>query len=156
MNCDTNYKMNPPLRTMQDVKAIEKGLIEGVIDVIATDHAPHAESEKRMNFKNAPFGIIGLETALPLSLKLVHDKKISISKLISLMSTRPSEIINIPKGSLKKGLDADLVIFDMNKTVVVDKNKMHSKSKNTPFNGIKLKGKVIRTILKGKTVYSSN
>jgi len=156
LNCDTNYKMNPPLRTMQDVKAIEKGLIEGVIDVIATDHAPHAESEKRMNFKNAPFGIIGLETALPLSLKLVHDKKISISKLISLMSTRPSEIINIPKGTLKKGSDADLVIFDMNKPVVVDKNKMHSKSKNTPFNGIKLKGKVIRTILKGKTVYSSN
>tara|TARA_B100000482_G_C12477575_1_gene247398 strand:- start:465 stop:683 length:219 start_codon:yes stop_codon:yes gene_type:complete len=72
------------------------------------------------------------------------------------MSTRPSEIINIPKGTLKKGSDADLVIFDMNKPVVVDKNKMHSKSKNTPFNGIKLKGKVIRTILKGKTVYSSN
>lgn len=154
-NFNSNYKMNPPLRSRKDVKAIEKGLIDGVIDIIATDHAPHSEKEKSLGFKKAPFGIIGLETALPLSLKLVHEKKISLSKLISLMSTKPSEIINIKRGTLKKGSNADLVIFDINKIVTIDKNNMNSKSKNTPFNGSKLKGKVLKTILKGKTVYSS-
>ena len=147
--------MNPPLRDKRDVSAIKRGLIDGTIDIIATDHAPHSAKEKKAGFKNAPFGITGLETALPLSLKLVHDKKISLSNLISLMSTRPSKIININRGSLKKGLDADLVIFDMNRKITIDKKTMYSKSKNTPFHGIKLKGKVIRTILKGKIVYSS-
>ena len=154
-DCDSNYKMNPPLRDKRDVSAIKRGLIDGTIDIIATDHAPHSAKEKKAGFKNAPFGITGLETALPLSLKLVHDKKISLSNLISLMSTRPSKIININRGSLKKGLDADLVIFDMNRKITIDKKTMYSKSKNTPFHGIKLKGKVIRTILKGKIVYSS-
>jgi len=154
-DCDSNYKMNPPLRAKRDVVAIKRGLIDGTIDVIATDHAPHSAEEKKAGFKNAPFGITGLETALPLSLKLVHDKKISLSNLISLMSTKPSKIININRGSLRKGLHADLVIFDMNRKIIIDKKMMYSKSKNTPFDGIKLKGKVIRTILKGKTVYSS-
>ena len=107
-----------------------------------------------MSFKNAPFGIIGLETALPLSLKLVHDKKISISKLISLMSTRPSEIINIPKGSLKKGLDADLCIFDLDQPWKVDVSKLKSKSKNAAIENRKLQGKVLMTYLKGESVFN--
>ena len=154
--CSPNYKMNPPLRTKKDVSAIVKGLKQGVIDIIATDHAPHTEKEKALGFKNAPFGIIGLETALPLSLSLVHKKIITLSDLIYKMSTKPCEIINIDRGNLKKGSIADIVIFDMERKVKIDKAAMYSKSSNTPFNGINLKGKVLRTILKGKTVYSSS
>ena len=155
-DCDPNFKMNPPLRSREDVDAIVQGLSDGTIDIIATDHAPHAEKEKKKGFKKAPFGIIGLETALPLSLSLVEKKSVSLSKLIRIMSTKPAEIINIKRGSLKKGFKADIVIFDKNKKVRVNKELMYSKSRNTPFNGIKLKGKVIRTIVNGKTVYTSN
>ena len=116
----------------------------------------HAEIEKKKGFKKAPFGIIGLETALPLSLSLVDKKKVSLSKLIRIMSTKPAEIINIKRGSLRKGFKADIVIFDKNKKIIVNKGLMYSKSRNTPFDGIKLKGKVIRTIVNGKTVYTSN
>lgn len=156
LNCDPNYKMNPPLRTKADVRAIVKGLADDVVDIIATDHAPHSEDEKKIGFKKAPFGIIGLETALSLSLKLVHSKKVSLTSLIYKMSTKPSEIIKINRGTLRKGSVADVVIFDINKKVKIDKKIMHSKSTNTPFDGIQLKGKVIRTILNGKTVYNSN
>ena len=155
-NCDSNFKMNPPLRSKEDVTAIMNGIADGTIDIIATDHAPHAEKEKKKGFISGPFGIIGLETALPLSLNLVRKKKISVSNLINIMSTKPSEIINIDRGSLKKGFKADVVIFDKNKKIIVNKELMYSKSKNTPFNGMKLKGKVIRTIVNGKTVYTSN
>ena len=155
-NCDANYKMNPPLRFREDVEAIILGLKNNVIDVIATDHAPHSEKEKSLGFKKAPFGIIGLETALPLSLNLVHKKIISLSDLIYKMSTRPSEIININRGSLKKGSIADIVIFDMNAKNKIDKSTMYSKSKNTPFHGFNLKGRVVRTIVGGRTVFNSS
>ena len=153
--CDPNFKMNPPLRSKEDVRSIVKGIKEDVIDIIATDHAPHTAKEKSAGFEKAPFGIIGLETALPLSLKLVENKKVSLSKLIYKMSTKPSEIININRGTLKVGSEADIVIFDINKKVKVNKNKMFSKSRNTPFDGQNLKGKVIRTICSGRTVYKS-
>ena len=155
-NCDANYKMNPPLRFREDVEAIILGLKNNVIDVIATDHAPHSEKEKSLGFKKAPFGIVGLETALPLSLNLVHKKIISLSDLIYKMSTRPSEIININRGSLKKGSIADIVIFDMNAKNKIDKSTMYSKSKNTPFHGFNLKGRVVRTIVGGRTVFNSS
>lgn len=154
--CNSNYKMNPPLRTREDVESIILGLKHNVIDIIATDHAPHSEKEKSVGFKKSPFGIIGLESSLPLSLNLVHEKIISLSDLIYKMSTKPSEIININRGSLKKGSIADIVIFDMNAKIKIDKNKMFSKSKNTPFHGFDLKGKVIRTILRGKTVFNAS
>tara|TARA_Y100001936_G_C16094023_1_gene689814 strand:- start:7814 stop:9094 length:1281 start_codon:yes stop_codon:yes gene_type:complete len=154
-NCSPDYKMNPPLRTKKDVKAIIDGLKENVIDIIATDHAPHTAKEKSVGFAKAPFGIIGLETALPLSLNLVHTKKISLSDLIYKMSTKPSEIININRGTLKVGSEADIVIFDINAKVKINKNSMLSKSKNTPFDGHNLKGKVIRTICSGRTVFKS-
>lgn len=156
LDCHPNYKMNPPLRTKKDVEAIINGIVDGTIDVIATDHAPHTDKEKKAGFKKAPFGIIGLETALPLALNLVRKKKITLTKLIYIMSTKPSEIIKIKRGSLKKGFKADIVIFDKNKNITIDKDKMKSKSKNTPFHGVKLKGKVIKTIVNGKTVYTSS
>jgi dihydroorotase len=155
-DCDPNYKMNPPLRFREDVEAIILGLKDNTIDVIATDHAPHSEKEKSLGFKKAPFGIIGLETALPLSLDLVHKKALSLSDLIYKMSTRPSEIININRGSLKKGSIADIVIFDMNAKNKIDKSTMYSKSKNTPFHGFNLKGRVVRTIVGGRTVFNSS
>ena len=155
-DCDANYKMNPPLRFREDVEAIILGLKNNVIDVIATDHAPHSEKEKSLGFKKAPFGVIGLETALPLSLSLVHKKIISLSDLIYKMSTRPSEIININRGSLKKDAIADIVIFDMNAKNKIDKSTMYSKSKNTPFHGFDLQGRVVRTIVGGRTVFNSS
>ena len=155
-DCDANYKMNPPLRFRDDVEAIILGLKNNVIDVIATDHAPHSEKEKSLGFKKAPFGVIGLETALPLSLSLVHKKIISLSDLIYKMSTRPSEIININRGSLKKDSIADIVIFDMNAKNKIDKSTMYSKSKNTPFHGFDLQGRVVRTIVGGRTVFNSS
>jgi len=148
--------MNPPLRFREDVEAIILGLKNNIIDVIATDHAPHSEKEKSLGFKKAPFGVVGLETALPLSLSLVHKKIISLSDLIYKMSTRPSEIININRGSLKKDSIADIVIFDMNAKNKIDKSTMYSKSKNTPFHGFDLQGRVVRTIVGGRTVFNSS
>lgn len=152
---DTNAKMNPPLRSKKDRKAVIEGLKDDTLDAIATDHAPHSEDEKKVEFDLAPFGIVGLETALPLSLKLVEDGVLSLDKVISKLTNVPSEILNLGKGTLEIGSAADIVIFDPEKEITVDKNKFHSKAKNSPFDGWKLKGSIEYTIVNGKIVYSA-
>lgn len=150
---DTNMKMNPPLRTKEDVQALKEGLKDGTIDVVATDHAPHTDSEKDVEFEHAPFGVIGLETALSVSsMELVDTKVLSWSELIARMSRNPSKILGLDKGSLKKGLAADIVIFDPQKEYTYKKNSIESKSKNSPFIDWKLKGKVTHVFVSGKPV----
>jgi dihydroorotase len=154
LDYDTNAKMNPPLRSQEDVEAVREGLKDGTIDVIATDHAPHSEDEKKVEFDLAPFGISGLETALPLSLKLVKDGVLTLPELIKKLTSIPAGIIGIDRGTLRVGAVADVVIFDPDKTVMVDRNKFRSKGKNTPFHGWELSGCVLYTIVGGKVVFS--
>jgi dihydroorotase len=151
---DTNTKINPPLRTQQDLEAIIDGIKDGTIDCIASDHAPHTLEEKSKEFDLAPFGIIGLETLLPLSITyLYHKNKISLSKIISKFTLNPAKIFGLEKKSLSLGNVADITIFDPEEEFVV-KNFV-SKSCNSPFIGWKLKGKVKYTICNGKIVFSS-
>ena len=151
---DTNAKMNPPLRGKKDREAVIEALKDGTLDAIATDHAPHSEDEKKVEFDLAPFGIVGLETALPLSLKLVEDGALTINQMISKLTNSPSDVLNLGKGTLKIGDDADVVIFDPEQEITIDRESFHSKSKNSPFDGWKLKGKVNYTIVNGEIVYS--
>ncbi|MEW6145970.1 MAG: dihydroorotase [Thermodesulfobacteriota bacterium] len=151
---DTNAKMKPPLRSETDRDAVREGLADGTIDIIATDHAPHSEDEKMVEFDQAPFGIVGLETALPLSLKLVEDGVLTLNQMIAKLTHLPSAIISVDKGTLSPGVQADIVIFDPEKQVKIDREKFRSKSRNTPFNGWDLKGAVLYTIVNGNIVYS--
>lgn len=151
---DANYRMNPPLRTAEDIEAIKEALADGTIDAIATDHAPHTEQEKS-DFERAPNGVTGLETSLAVGLThLVRTNIIPLSKLIYIMSTAPAKILRINAGTLKEGAPADIVIFDENQEWTVDPVKLHSRSKNTPFAGHTLTGRVKYTICAGKTVYN--
>lgn len=154
LNYDTNAKVNPPIRSPEDVDAIREGLKDGTIDVIATDHAPHSEDEKKVEFDLAPFGISGLETGLPLALKLVQDGVLTLPELIRKLTINPANIIRINRGTLKVGSVADVVVFDPNKSITVDRNKFRSKGKNSPFHGWQLSGSVLYTIVGGKVVFS--
>lgn len=147
---NTNAKVNPPLRTQKDIEAIKQGIIDGTIDVIATDHAPHHKDEKHQEFDKSPFGISGIETALSLSLRLVHEGIITLSQLVEKMAVAPSQILNVNKGSLKIGSDADITIVDINKEWKVDSESFVSLGKNTPFDGWVLKGMPVITICNGK------
>ncbi|MFQ3573041.1 MAG: dihydroorotase [Thermodesulfovibrionales bacterium] len=147
---DTNAKVNPPLRTLEDVYAIKEGLRDGTIDVIATDHAPHHKDEKLLEFDKSPFGISGLETALSLALNLVDEAVLSMSDLVLKMSKNPASILGLTGGSLKVGSDADITVIDTEKEFLVSEETIYSKGKNTPFLGQTLKGKVVFTIAKGK------
>lgn len=150
---DTNAKVNPPLKSKKDVKAILKGLKDGVIDVIATDHAPHNIEEKNIEFDSASSGMVGLETALALVLtKLVNTKVLSLKEAVKKLTAGPAKVLNLDKGTLKVGVDADVIIVDPKTEWTVDASKFASKSKNTPFNGWKLKGKVLYTIVSGKVI----
>ena len=150
---DTNTKVNPPLREPEDVEAIKKGLADGTIDAIATDHAPHTDSEKDVEFDFAPFGIIGLETALGLSvLELVDKKVLSWSGLIAKLSSNPAAILGIGRGSLKKGSPADIVIIDPAAKYIYKKESIESKSKNSPFIGWELKGRAVSVLVGGENV----
>jgi len=153
---DTNTKMSPPLRAIDDVEAIKEGLQDGTIDIIATDHAPHDIADKQVEYQNACFGIVGLETALPLSLKLVDEKILSMGDVIKKLTSAPADIFNLKAGSLSLGNEADILIFNPSLEYSIDISKFHSKSKNSPFDGWKVKGKVIHTLVKGKTAYSAN
>jgi len=153
---DTNTKMSPPLRAIDDVEAIKEGLRDGTIDIIATDHAPHDITDKQVEYQNACFGIVGLETALPLSLKLVDEKILSMGDVIKKLTSTPADIFNLKAGSLSLGNEADILIFNPNLEYSIDISKFHSKSKNSPFDGWKVKGQVIHTLVKGKTAYSAN
>jgi dihydroorotase len=145
---NTMAKMNPPLRTAEDVAAIKQGLKDGTIDVIATDHAPHGTDEKSVEFDAAPFGIVGLETSVGLSLKLVQDGVLTMSQLIERMSTAPCRIVK-KVGTLSMGAVADITIIDPNKEWTVNAAEFRSRSRNTPFDGWKLKGRAVQTIVGG-------
>jgi len=147
-------KINPPLRTEQDVQGIIAGLKDGTIDAIATDHAPHSEEEKSRPLTKAPSGAVGLETSLALSLTaLYHTKQLTLPEVIRRMSTNPADILHLPKGRMSIGVDADLVIFDPDEQWVVDPEKFASKGRNTPFIGCKVRGKVKYTIVGGEIIY---
>lgn len=154
--CDgfnTLAKVNPPLRTQKDVEAIIEGLKDGTIDIIATDHAPHHKDEKNVEFALAANGMVGFETALPLSITyLVKPGHLTMEQLVEKMCVNPSKILGLNKGSIEVGSSADLTIIDMDEEFIVDINKFSSKSKNSPFNGFKLQGTVYYTIVEGNVV----
>src|SRR6186713_1823606 len=149
---DTNTKMNPPLRETADRDAMLSGIVDGSVDVIATDHAPHHYDEKNVEFDRAPFGIVGLETAVSLSLdKLVHTGLIGLSRMVELMSVNPAKILHVPGGSLAPGSPADITIIAPDLRVRVQAAAMRSRSKNTPFDGWELRGGVAATVVGGRT-----
>ncbi len=150
---DTRYKVNPPLRTSEDVAEIKKGLADGVIDVIATDHAPHDSLEKDVEFDNAAFGMIGLQTALPLTLELVRDGVITLPDAIRKLSSNGAAVLGIPGGEIKEGGIADLAIIDVDCEYGFEEKDILSKSKNSPFLGRMLKGRCDLTMVGGKIVY---
>jgi dihydroorotase len=151
---DTCVKMNPPLRGEMDRDAMLQGIVDGTIDAIATDHAPHHYDEKDVEFDRAPFGITGLETAVSLSLdRLVHSGAITLTRLIELMALNPARILNAPGGSLSEGAPADITILAPDLRVTVSVATMRSKSKNTPFDGWQLRGGVAATVVGGRVVY---
>ena len=151
---DTNYKMNPPLRTKEDVEALKQGMKDGIMEVISTDHAPHAFEEKNTSMKKAPFGIVGLETAACLTHnELVLGGVLTPMQMAECMSYNPARIMKFDAGDIAPGKLADVVIFDPNETYTIDKNKFASKGRNTPFDGKKVTGKVKYTLCNGKIVY---
>lgn len=147
-------RVNPPLRTMLDVKGILAGLKDGTIDVIATDHAPHSAEEKARPLTRAPSGMVGLETSLALTLTaLYHTGKMDLPSIIRRMTTNPADILRLPKGRMSLGVDADLTIFDPDEEWIIDPEQFASKGRNTPFAGRTVKGKVKYTIVKGRIIY---
>ncbi len=151
---DTNFKMNPPLRTKADVQALKEGLRDNIMDVIATDHAPHTLEEKTTSMEKAPFGIVGLETAACLTYtELVLGGYLTPMQMAEKMSYNPANVLGIDKGDISPGKIADIVIFDPNVTYQIDKNQFAGKSKNTPFDGRTVTGKVKYTLVNGKVVY---
>ncbi|HVG01426.1 MAG TPA: dihydroorotase [Nitrospira sp.] len=150
---NTHAKMNPPLRTWQDVQASKEGLRDGTIDVIATDHAPHATQEKQQEFTEAPFGIVGLETALPLTLALVEEGVLTVESAVEKLATAPAKAFSLDAGTLAVGAPADVTILDLQAPWEVDPSRFRSKSRNTPFAGWKVKGRVMTTLVSGRVVY---
>ena len=154
---DTNYKMNPPLRARQDVEALIEGVADGTITLLGSDHAPHAFFEKEVEFDRAPFGILGLETELGLFLTiLVHrTKAIDLNRLIMMYTVNPATLVRLPKGTLGAGADADITIIDPDLEWTFRKQDSFSLSRNTPFDGWELKGRAVRTIVAGKTIWKA-
>jgi len=154
---DGNFKMKPPLRERPDVEAVTRGLLSGAIDCVATDHAPHAGDEKMQEFERCPFGIIGLETAVALSLEqLYHSGRCSVSHLVKLFTVNPRRILGLDKGTLRPGSAADVTILSLDHDWTYDVTKSPSKSSNTPFHGRKFKGGPVATMVAGKFVWNSN
>ena len=154
-DADTNYKMNPPLRTKEDVEALKEGLRDNIMDVISTDHAPHTFDDKNTSMKKAPFGIVGLETAACLTYsELVLGGYLTPMQMAEKMSYNPAKIVGIDKGDIQPGKKADIVIFDPKETYTIDKNKFASKGRNTPFHGRKVTGRVKCTICDGNVVFN--
>ena len=151
---DPNTKMYPPLRTAADVEALRQALKDGTIDAIATDHAPHDLADKEVEFDQAPVGIIGLETALPLTLQLVNAGVLSLPEAIAKLTWGPSQVLGLAKGTLRVGADADVTLIDAQTEFVVDRREFRSKSRNSPFHGWTLKGRAVMTLCAGKVVYS--
>ena len=153
---DGNFKMNPPLRAREDMEALIKGLQDDIMDVISTDHAPHSAEEKAKDLEHAPFGIVGLETSVALTVtNLVKNGYLTPMQMAAKMSYNPAKVLGIPKGTLDEGKIADITIIDPDKEYTIDVNTFESKGKNTPFDGYKVSGEVEYTILNGKVVYSN-
>lgn len=153
---DGNFKMNPPLRAREDMEALIKGLQDNIMDVISTDHAPHSAEEKAKDLEHAPFGIVGLETSVALTVtNLVKKGYLTPMQMAAKMSYNPAKVLGIPKGTLDEGKIADITIIDPDKEYTIDVNTFESKGKNTPFDGYKVSGEVEYTILNGKVVYSN-
>jgi dihydroorotase len=154
-NFDTNCKMNPPLRSNRDVAALLEGIADGTLEILASDHAPHAKFEKEVEFDAAPFGIIGLETELGLFLDLlVHKKKtIEMPRVIEMLTVNPARLLGLDAGTLSEGASADITLIDPSLEWTVEADAFQSASRNTPFDGWKLKGRAVRTIVRGKTVW---
>ncbi|MGC2657656.1 MAG: amidohydrolase family protein, partial [Bryobacteraceae bacterium] len=154
---DGNYKMKPPLRESGDVSAVAQGLMNGAVDAIATDHAPHPGDEKMQEFERCPFGIIGLETAIGLSLeRLYHNGGIGLSHLVGLFTANPARILSLDRGTLKTGAPGDVTIFGLSHRWDYDVNNSASKSRNTPFNGHHFTGGPIATVVSGKIVWRAD
>ena len=153
---DGNFKMNPPLRAREDMEALIKGLQDDIMDVISTDHAPHSAEEKAKDLEHAPFGIVGLETSVALTVtNLVKKGYLTPMQMAAKMSYNPAKVLGIPKGTLDEGKIADITIIDPDKEYTIDVNTFESKGKNTPFDGYKVSGEVEYTTLNGKVVYSN-
>ncbi|MCL5746611.1 MAG: dihydroorotase [Acidobacteria bacterium] len=152
---DSNFKMKPPLRTVEDAAGVVEGLVSGAIDVIASDHAPHAGSEKMQEFERCPFGIIGLETSLAVALEvLVHPGKLPLMRLVELMSLGPARVLNLDRGRLVPGAVADITLFNPELVWTYDVNRSYSKSRNTPFHGRTFRGAPVATMVNGQFVWS--
>jgi len=152
---NTNAKMNPPLRTQRDVDAVRAGLADGTIDVIASDHAPHHRDEKQVEFDQASNGIVGLETALPLALRMAEETHIPLERLVAAMSTNPARILHVPGGSLAVGAVADVTVVDPAHEWTVDASRFRSKGRSTPFDGMHMRGQAVATIVGGRIVWRS-
>ncbi|MGC8917073.1 MAG: dihydroorotase [Thermoanaerobaculum sp.] len=153
-NYDTNTKMNPPLRSEDHVRALLEGVLDGTVDCLATDHAPHHADEKNVEFDKAPFGIVGLETALPVTFDLLVAKnRMPLSRFVALWSTNPARVFKLPGGTLRVGAGADITIFDPDHRATVNPEKFRSLSRNTPFAGKRLRGWPVATIVGGKVVF---
>ncbi len=152
---DSNYKMNPPLRTERDIETLLQGLADGTLDILCSDHAPHALYEKEVEFDQAPFGITGLETAFGLFCDiLVHKRKVvDLARLIAMFTANPARLLSLDRGTLATGAPADVTLIDPDLEWTFDKEKSQSLSRNTPFDGVQLKGRALRTIVAGKTVW---
>jgi len=151
---DTNYKMNPPLRGAEDREALIEGLLDGTIDFIATDHAPHTEEEKNETMQRAPFGIVGLETAFPLLYtRFVKTGEWTLKELVDYMTIKPAEAFALPYGKLEEGQIADITLIDLNKEMAIDKKSFLSKGQNTPFDKLTVSGWPVMTLASGKVVY---
>jgi dihydroorotase len=157
-NYDTNFKMNPPLRSRADREALIAGLVDGTIDCVATDHAPHACNEKNQEFDHAPFGITGLETALGLCVSILHGKnKLPLKRVVELLSTNPARVMGLQgRGTLAVGSHADVTVFHPSKKWTYQAAQSHSKSKNSPFDGWRLQGKVVATVVGGEIKFAAN
>jgi dihydroorotase len=154
---DTNVKMNPPLREAADRDAMIDGIADGSVDVIATDHAPHHADEKLVEFDRAPFGIVGLETCVPLVFdRLVHAGRVGVARAIELLSANPARVFRLPGGSIAEGDAADITILAPDAPVAIRAPQLRSKSKNTPFDGWQLRGAVAATIVGGRVVYRND
>jgi dihydroorotase len=148
--------MNPPLRETADREAMIAGIIDGTVDAIATDHAPHHYDEKQVEFDRAPFGIVGLETAVSLTLdRLLHTGLVRLPRIVELLSSNPAQILNVPGGTLAAGTLADITILAPDLKVRVDARSFRSRSRNTPFDGWELRGGVAATIVAGRTVFAN-
>lgn len=151
---DSNYKMKPPLREPGDISAVVDGLVDGTVDAIATDHAPHAGAEKMQEFERCPFGILGLETALGLAMeKLLHAGKVDLSRLVSMFTDRPARVMSLPRGTLRVGAVADVTIFSTDRQWTYDVTRSPSKSRNTPFHGHRFTGGPVATVVAGEIVW---